>query len=597
VAVHEGAGTTELVRVDLETGAVVPLSETDDEVHWAYPAVSPDGALVAATRWRPGGFHDVVLLDATDGRVVRELTRDRAMDLAPSWSPDGRWVVWASDRTGIFNVLAAEVDGGSGSGGAPRLVSNVRTGVAFPSISPDGGTLYFSVYHADGWEVERMPFDPAGSAEAPEPAPRFTPDRPFETGMASGPVEDYSPLATLRPRFWQPLLRAPVRAPAVRTADVFLRERELLGFAVGAQTGGRDLLGVHAYDVFGRVFTSGGKVEGGVAYAYAGLANPVITLGATQIWDDDGTRLGRAEPSAPLDTLFVLERERRVFASSTFRSLAWRHRTQLTLTGALVDEGRELWDNDLTPSATYGLARPDVMLGEARATVSFSTARSYAFQIGASKGVDVYLSGRTRRELSVPDSVRGVAGEDRSVDDLVGRLGGYLPLGGPGHTSHVLALQLSGGVAGGPNAPGGHFEVGGASGRPEALTGLGLFGGSPIFFPVRGHPSEARLGRYAWSASGEYRFPLRMVHQGLGAWPLYLGRVVGALFADAGDAWDPGGEGFLSPGRAPLVAAGAEVGAEIVALYDLVLFTRVGVAQALAGASGSSLYVRIGLPF
>ena len=88
-----------------------------------------------------------------------------------------------------------------------------------------------------------------------------------------------------------------------------------------------------------------------------------------------------------------------------------------------------------------------------------------------------------------------------------------------------------------------------------------------------------------------------MVHQGLGAWPLYLGRVVGTLFMDAGDAWDPGGEGFLSAGRAPVAAVGAELGAEIVALYDLALFTRVGLAQPLSGGSGPNVYVRLGLPF
>ncbi|MEX2466886.1 MAG: hypothetical protein WD995_08240 [Gemmatimonadota bacterium] len=597
VAVHEGGGTTELVRVDLATGLVTPLVATDDLEHWAHPAVSPDGSLVAATRWHVGGFHDVVVLDASTGAVRSEVTRDRALDLAPSWSPDGRWLVWASDRTGIQNVLAAPVDPVTGTAGRPRLVTNVRTGVAFPSVAPDGRTLYASVYHADGWDLGRMPFDPEQAADAPDPDPRFTVEAPFVDGRSSEPLRDYSPLPTLAPRFWMPQLRPPVRAPAVTTQDLFLRGRELLGFAVGARTGGRDLLGIHAYDAFGRVFTSGGKVEGGFAYGYAGLSNPSFSFGVTQFWDDDGTRLGQPDPSAPLDTLFVLEKERRVFASTTFRAPSWRHRLQLTLTGALVNESRELLDNDLTPSATYSLDRPDARLGEARATASFSTVRSYPFQVGGSKGVDLYLSGRTRRELAIPDSLQGVVGSDRSVDDLIGRVRGYVPLGGPGHASHVLAVQLSAGMARGPNAPGGHFDVGGASGRLEALTGLALYGGVPIFFSVRGYPADSRLGRHAWTASGEYRFPLRLVHRGLGAWPLYLGRVVGALFVDAGDAWDPGGEGFLDPARASLLSVGGEIGAEVVALYDLGLFTRVGLAQPLVDGSGPSVYVRLGIPF
>ena len=33
------------------------------DTHWAYPAVSPDGRWIAATRWTEG-LHDVVILDA-----------------------------------------------------------------------------------------------------------------------------------------------------------------------------------------------------------------------------------------------------------------------------------------------------------------------------------------------------------------------------------------------------------------------------------------------------------------------------------------------------------------------------------------------------
>ncbi|MEE9168117.1 MAG: hypothetical protein V3U73_00040, partial [bacterium] len=40
-----------------------------------------------------------------NGRMVRELTHDRAIDISPSWSGDGRWLLWSSDRTGIPNLF------------------------------------------------------------------------------------------------------------------------------------------------------------------------------------------------------------------------------------------------------------------------------------------------------------------------------------------------------------------------------------------------------------------------------------------------------------------------------------------------------------
>src|SRR5690606_30409749 len=115
---------------------------------------------------------------------------------------------------------------------------------------------------------------------------------------------------------------------------------------------------------------------------------------------------------------------------------------------------------------------------------------------------------------------------------------------------------------------------------------------------VRGYREAARLGRYAWAASGEYRFPLALVHRGLGAWPVYLGRLSGALFADAGDAWDPGAdEGAVDPGRRILASVGGELAAEIILLYDFGMLFRTGVAFPLVDGRGTQVYVGLGLPF
>ena len=73
--------------------------------------------------------------------------------MADTWS--GRPI-----RTGIPNILGADVDPRTGAVGPPVMLTNVRTGAAFPSIDPAGEWLYFSGYHVDGWEVERVPFRP-----------------------------------------------------------------------------------------------------------------------------------------------------------------------------------------------------------------------------------------------------------------------------------------------------------------------------------------------------------------------------------------------------------------------------------------------------
>lgn len=601
VAVQEGGGTNGLVRVELDTGVLTPLVAPDLDVHWAYPAVSPDGRWIAASRWTPGAHLDVVILDG-EGRVVARVTDDRAMDLAPAWSPDGRMLIWGSDRTGIPNVVAAEVDPAAGTVGPVLLATNVATGAAYPTVDPGGTWIYFSGYHADGWDVERVPFTPSAWPQAPPPSARFDASpRPSATqaAMADGEVRGYSAFPTVLPTYWEPLYREPIRTPTVRGGGHVIPGRQVTSGAWGLQTSGSDLVGRHAWSAFGRVFTSGGRAEAGGRYSWAGLGNPLVSVAASQFWDDDGPTLAQRGEDAPLDTLVVLERSRDVAAAVTFLRPRWRQSVSLTLSAGLSWERRELLEWDLTPSARYRLREPSSRLADLRATVSFSTARSHAFQVGAARGASATARARIRSHMALPDSARGVHGRDRSVDDVMAQFRLFQAVGGAGFASHVLALRVSGGAARGPGADLGHFEVGGATGLMESITGLALFGGAPLFFPVRGYPDAARYGRVAWSASAEYRFPVALVNRGLGAWPLHLDRVTGTLFADAGNAWGPelGIQGFQNPRRATLASAGAELGAELLALWLAPLHLRMGVGVPLVEGDGLVGYARLGLSF
>jgi len=283
----------------------------------------------------------------------------------------------------------------------------------------------------------------------------------------------------------------------------------------------------------------------------------------------------------------------------TFLRPRWRRGFSLSLGGGFTWDHSELLDNRLEPTTRYVLQRPNRRFADARLTLSLSTARSYAFQTGGADGASLFLTGRTSRELTVPDSLVGAPGGDGSVDDVLGRLRLFKALGGPGHASHVLAARLSAGAARGPGARAGYFQVGGASGAEEDITGLGLFGGRPLFFPVRGHPQAARFGRFAWSFSAEYRFPLWLVHRGLGAWPLYVDRVVGSVFFDAGNAWGPELSllGFNSPRRSELTSVGAEVSTSFLTLWKEPILVRAGVAVPLEAGAEAQAYVRVGLSF
>jgi hypothetical protein len=588
VAVQNVDGTNALVRVDLASGEVANLVAADASVHWAFPRLSPNGRWIAASRWQPGAYHDIVILEAASGREVQRLTRDRAVDVAPTWSPDSRWIVWSSDRTGIMNVVGAEVDPATGRAQAPRLLTNVRTGATYPSVDPSGRWLYFSGYHVDGWEAERVPFDPAGASVAPPPDERFAEASPWVRPMpAEGDVEDYSAWSTLLPRYWIPRLREPVVAGAATEGGILLPERQLLDYAVGAETSGADLVGRHAYVAYAQMFARDAKVEGGVAYAYGGFGNPILSLRAEQLWSSGGQILA----GGGADTLYVLERERFVDGSVTLLHARFRRSLSMTLGGGLVWEARELLDSDLVPTSQYVLNYPSSRLGELKVAVGFSTARTFSFQTGGASGFSAAVQARSRRHLGLASADVGLVGTDRTFAEVTGRLRAYLPLWGGGHARHVLALQASGGSAFGPGAQFGHFGVGGASGAVEDLTGLELFGGSYTFLPVRGYPPSTRIGAYAWAGSAEYRFPILLVNRGLGAWPLWFDRVVGSLFVDAGNAWEP------TPLSSMAASAGAEISVGIVGFWNSGLLVRTGVAAPLVGGRNPQVYVRTGVSF
>ena len=235
---------------------------------------------------------------------------------------------------------------------------------------------------------------------------------------------------------------------------------------------------------------------------------------------------------------------------------------------------------------------------EGQLRLGWSSARAHALSVSNEEGATAFVQARTRVEQSVPDSLQGERGFDRTQHDLLGQLQLYQSFAGPGFGDHVLALRLAAAVAGGPGADQFTWELGGVPGQSEGLTGLSLFGGTALFFPVRGYEAGVRSGRTAWVASGEYRFPLALVNRGLGLFPLHLDRLHGAVFLDGGNAWGPrdGGAGYDQPRLDPLAGVGAEVVVRLSVLYSLPVVLRAGAAVPLVDPQGTGprFYLRLG---
>jgi len=100
------------------------------------PKLSPDGTRIAFDS-RPYGQPDIFTIGADGGDLIR-ITDDVNEDVVPSWSSDGKWLYFGSNRGGAWQVWKAPASGG---GGAVQLT---RGGGFAAKESPDGKWVYYA---------------------------------------------------------------------------------------------------------------------------------------------------------------------------------------------------------------------------------------------------------------------------------------------------------------------------------------------------------------------------------------------------------------------------------------------------------------------
>ncbi len=100
-----------------------------------YPGWSPDGLSIVFDSQAEGGRITVWTI-GVDGSGLRQITHGPGDDILPSWSRDGRFIYFASNRTGRHEIWRVAAEGGT-----EEQVS--RDGGRFALQSADGRTLYY----------------------------------------------------------------------------------------------------------------------------------------------------------------------------------------------------------------------------------------------------------------------------------------------------------------------------------------------------------------------------------------------------------------------------------------------------------------------
>jgi imidazolonepropionase-like amidohydrolase/Tol biopolymer transport system component len=166
-SVEDPPGPSKEITIDVTEGT------------WLSLDVSPDGRQVVFDL-----LGDLFLMPIGGGEAT-QLTRGRAWDMQPRFSPDGSRIAFVSDRDGLDNIWTIARDGSD----ARQVTKEKSRGMHNPDWAPDGdwivarkhltktrsaGTGEMWLYHRDGGDGLQLTEKPNDQKDVNEPA--FSPD-------------------------------------------------------------------------------------------------------------------------------------------------------------------------------------------------------------------------------------------------------------------------------------------------------------------------------------------------------------------------------------------------------------------------------------
>ena len=150
-------GTYQIVLIAVDDGSVRVLKT----LGWHEPtgmSFSPDGRFIAyaAPPDADSEEHDIFVL-AADGSREIPLVQDPANDVFPTWTPDGQYVLFHSDRTGAMGAWVTKVADGRPVG-PPTLIKPDIGGSEPLGFTPEGS--YYYVVEAGTRDIFTAEIDP-----------------------------------------------------------------------------------------------------------------------------------------------------------------------------------------------------------------------------------------------------------------------------------------------------------------------------------------------------------------------------------------------------------------------------------------------------
>jgi Tol biopolymer transport system component len=168
-----------------ERGPFRKVASGTDVEQWV--AWMPDGRLLTSTN--EGGSYDLYM-SAADGSDRRQLTFDKtANEVQPAPSPDGRYIVFISDKTGTRAVHRIASDGtGLRLLSSPTPGAGTFQGEMHPQVTPDGQWVIYRRWN-DGPLLWKVPID-GGTPVLIKGERPPTPPKPIDSAWGAAPSPD-----------------------------------------------------------------------------------------------------------------------------------------------------------------------------------------------------------------------------------------------------------------------------------------------------------------------------------------------------------------------------------------------------------------------
>ncbi len=173
------------------------------------------------------------------GGTATQITAGLSFDNQPRFSPDGKWIVYVSDRSEANNIWIANTDGT----GARALTNDENTGFVSPAWTPDGRFIVVSrkkpEYYDSGYELWMYDVNGGASVQVTKSkaGANSAPDTWYNTlGTAASPMENTSTtrlsqdISQMTSSLHRGRLRGATAGQAITTSSLQAREARYARF-------------------------------------------------------------------------------------------------------------------------------------------------------------------------------------------------------------------------------------------------------------------------------------------------------------------------------------------------------------------------------